>query len=93
MTVGLLVAVAALGVLATWAHLRFWRWKLARPQPYATLVRLATPHGHAELRRIAVPAVADPVPLLLVHGVAVNHRNLDPWGRWSHSRAFAAARA
>jgi pimeloyl-ACP methyl ester carboxylesterase len=55
------------------------------------LVQVATTHGHCELRRVAVPERPDAAPLLLVHGIAVNHRNLDPWGRFSLARALAAA--
>lgn len=82
--------LAALGaglllVLALWVHLRLTvRW-LTRAPTYALEEELATPDGaKLELRRVGVSdgaandgAGADAVPVLLVHGISANHRNLD----------------
>ncbi len=73
----LAVLVAA---VATWAHLRFWVSRLSRQTRYDEVHRIASSDGSAfELRRLrpATPVAALP-PLLMVHGIAINHRNLDP---------------
>lgn len=59
-----------------WLHLWFWVPRLSEAMTYAEELRLPTKDGaHIELRRISGDASG--VPLLMVHGVAVNHRNLD----------------
>ena len=67
-----------------WAHLRFWQNRLQVPLPYASVEELAMPDGGTiELRRIGVDVAAGPagdstpVPVLLIHGLAMNHRNHD----------------
>ncbi|MFZ4576901.1 MAG: alpha/beta fold hydrolase [Myxococcota bacterium] len=81
----------ALLVVAGWAHLRFWTARLTQPMVYASEERVATPDGSAfELRRIPTDPAATPAtelpPVLLVHGVAINHRNLDTHPDWSLAR-------
>lgn len=77
-----LLLLAALA-LATWAHLKFWVARLSRPALYDEEHILATPDdSQVELRRLkpATPAqhAGQPLPpVLLVHGIAMNHRNLD----------------
>ena len=83
--VGWQIAVTVLAVLAlaTWAHVKFWVARLSRPVTYDEMHVIATPDGsHVELRRLRPIAVATPgelalPPVLLVHGIAMNHRNLD----------------
>lgn len=66
--------------LATWAHLKFWVARLTRPTRYDEEHRVASSDGSAyELRRLQPrEAAADQPPVLMVHGIAINHRNLDP---------------
>lgn len=90
----LLVAatLVALGV-ATALHLRFWERRLSVQAPYGEEHRLSTPDGSAiELRRIPPDAPAvDAPPVLLVHGLGANHRNLDVHPRLSLARHLASA--
>lgn len=82
-----LLAIALLA-LATWAHLKFWVARLTRPTRYDEVHRVASGDGSAfELRRLR-PAAPQPAlpPVLLVHGIAINHRNLDPDERLSLAR-------
>lgn len=87
----LLLAVAVLA-LATWAHLNFWVKRLTRPVRYDEEHHLRTPDGSTvELRRLKPPGgheVAGSMlpPVLLVHGIAMNHRNLDADERLSLAR-------
>ena len=76
----------------TGLHLAFWRRKLTRAIAYDETHRIATPDGCAfELRRLQ-PVIPSPeVPLLLVHGVAINHRNLDADANLSLARTLRAA--
>ncbi len=81
----LILAVLA---LATWAHLKFWVARLTRPTRYDEEHRIAASDGGAfELRRLK-PAVSagELPPVLMVHGIAINHRNLDPDERLSLAR-------
>lgn len=85
-----LASVVAFAV-ATWLHLLYWGRRLTLGLPYAELHRIATDDGSAiELRRIASPSSALP-PVLLVHGVGANHRNLDLDDRSSLARHLARA--
>lgn len=62
-----------------WLHTWFWALRLSVLLPYALEERLRTEDGaHIELRRVppVAPALGLP-PILLVHGVAANHRNHD----------------
>ncbi len=89
---GLLLALL-LVALATWGHLVYWTRRLRNSDvlPYDELESLPTPDGgRIELRRLH--AQGEPVgpPLLLVHGLAFNHRNFDIHPDWSLPRWFAA---
>jgi len=82
------IALSALGAVALlalllWTYVRLTvRW-LSRSPRYASEQVLRAPDGgRFELRRIAretSPDGADPagIPVLLVHGICANHRNLD----------------
>lgn len=83
--IGFLLCIETVVVIALWwAHLRFWQNRLAVPLPYASVEELAMPDGGTiELRRIGTPVAAGPagesthIPVLLIHGLAMNHRNHD----------------
>jgi pimeloyl-ACP methyl ester carboxylesterase len=88
-TVAVVVGVALVLWLATWAHLRFWVARLTRPLAYDGQWRIATPDGSAfELRRLQPPHPTTLPPVLLVHGIAINHRNLDPQDDQSLARTL-----
>jgi len=73
------LAAVALAAVATALHVRWWRWRLARPVAYDEVHRVATDDGCAfELRRLRPPAASADPPIILVHGVAINHRSFDP---------------
>ncbi len=76
------------------AHLRYWGRRLTLPLEYATRESLATADGsRIELRQVPVPAgvrLAALPPVLLVHGVAANHRNNDIQPNFSLARHLAA---
>jgi polyhydroxyalkanoate synthase len=71
-----------LGAALWWVHLRFWR-RLSVALPYETVDELTLPDGGViELRRVgrsphASLAESSDVPVLMVHGLAMNHRNHD----------------
>lgn len=84
----LVVGVIALlvgGLVAWWAHLRYWVARLTVEMPYASVESLPTPDGcRIELRHLPAGALEPHAPerpelppLLLVHGVGANHRNND----------------
>ncbi len=76
-TVWYVLAALAFLALATWAHLRFWVARLQKPLNYNETHRIATPDGSAfDLLRLG-PGTSPLPPVLVVHGVAMNHRNLD----------------
>ena len=88
--IGALVGLAGLAV-ATWAHVRYWTRKLTLELSYASCERIETADGNAfELRRIAAVDSAAP-PVLIVHGLAANHRNDDLKEGASLARHLAAA--
>lgn len=88
-TLAAVVAVLLALWLATWAHLRFWVARLTRPLDYDGTWRIGTPDGSAfELRRLQPAAPSALPPLLLVHGIAINHRNLDPDATQSLARTL-----
>lgn len=99
--VWVLAAAVALGALAWIAlrlHLRYWVRRLSVAMEYALEERIATPDGSAiELRRVPRPdaaaegAGAGLPPVLMVHGLAANHRNLDAHPDCSLARHLAAA--
>jgi pimeloyl-ACP methyl ester carboxylesterase len=79
-----IVAVAAIAVavflVASWLHYRYWVARFTVDLPYELEEKIPTEDGCAvELRRL--PASEDHGrqgrPVLLVHGLALNHRNND----------------
>ncbi|MSQ82769.1 MAG: alpha/beta fold hydrolase [Myxococcales bacterium] len=87
-----LAGAAAVGWALGWAHLAFWRQKLCRPVGYDQTHRIATPDGCAfELRRLQPTQLSHQPPVLLCHGVAINHRNLDADENLSLARSLRAA--
>jgi len=74
-----------------WLHLWFWARRLRVEMDYERVLRLpAGDGGHFELRRLTPTCSAAP-PVLLVHGVGVNHRSHDALPEVSLARALAAA--
>ncbi len=69
-------------------HVRLWQWLLGSDLPYESVETLTLPDGGViELRRIAAPSqLRDPTPVLLVHGLAMNHRNHDTHADVSFAR-------
>jgi pimeloyl-ACP methyl ester carboxylesterase len=88
-------AALALLALATWAHLAFWRRRLALPGGAAERLTARTADGWTltlARRRPAPGAPARPWPVLLVHGIAMNRHALDFGGPpTSLAAALAAA--
>ncbi|AGP33664.1 lipase [Sorangium cellulosum] len=86
-----LVALAAIGL---WAHLFYWVKRLTLPLEYSVEEVLRTEDGAPiEIRRVPVPpgaeAQPDLPPILLVHGIAANHRNQDIHPDYSLARHLA----
>lgn len=83
----------AIGALAIWAHVRFWVARIALPLTYSLQERVRCPDGvSVELRRVPIPdgvARAPLPPILLVHGIAANHRNQDLHPDYSLARYLA----
>ena len=74
----ILVGVLASLLVASWAHYVYWVRRFRLSVEYAEHERLRTADGSAiELRRLTPPAMPSLPPVLLVHGVAANHRNVD----------------
>jgi polyhydroxyalkanoate synthase len=81
---GIVLAETLVVLLLWWAHLRFWRGRLELKHHYAHEEELKLPDGGViTLRRIGAPRsddtsrAASDLPVLLVHGLAMNHRNHD----------------
>jgi polyhydroxyalkanoate synthase len=92
-----LASIALVGTalsLLVFGHVLFWRGRFALPLPYDLVDRLACADGvPIELRRVPVPVGvehADLPPVLLVHGIAANHRNQDAHPDHSLARFLAA---
>lgn len=89
------VAIAAAAVaLAAWLHLWFWRGRLGTSMPYAEELTLHTADGaRIELRRAPPEGDAAPglPPVLLVHGLGANHRNVDALPERSFARHLTRA--
>ncbi|WP_437814582.1 alpha/beta fold hydrolase [Sorangium sp. So ce1078] len=86
-----LVVLAAIGL---WAHLFYWVKRLTLPLEYSVEEVLRTEDGAPiEIRRVPVPpgveAQPDLPPILLVHGIAANHRNQDIHPDYSLARHLA----
>lgn len=78
----ILVAIAVASVLlvaASWLHYAYWVRRLTLDLPYEVHEKLTTADGSAiELRRLPrEEGVTEGAPVLLVHGLALNHRNND----------------
>ncbi|MFO0711441.1 MAG: alpha/beta fold hydrolase [Sandaracinus sp.] len=93
MSYGLVLVLAlALFVVASIAHYVFWTRRLERPMTYALSERLETPDGAAiELHRLPGDAPTSPIPVLLVHGVGIDHRNNDMLPEVSLARHLRAS--
>ena len=78
---GTVMTIAALGVaigLLAVLHYTFWMRRLRAPLPYDLHETLTLPDGvRCELRRLQPATPAQTPPVLLVHGIGINHHNLD----------------
>jgi polyhydroxyalkanoate synthase len=90
---GVVLAQVLFALLLWWAHLRFWHWRLGTTRNYDLVEELRLPDGGvAELRRLHASSPADAgaqvsqVPVLLVHGLAMNHHNHDIADQYSLGR-------
>ncbi len=86
-----LVSLGALAVLllATWAHVAFWRRKLSLPLTYDEELRVPVDgNSWCELRRLKPATPSALPPVLMVHGIAINHRNIDAREDVSLARAM-----
>ncbi len=94
-TIWLLIwLVGALAVFAVMAiaHYEFWSRRYSLPMQYALVERIRTEDGAAiELYRLPGPTTQGEVPVLLVHGVGVDHRNNDMLPQASLARHLRAA--
>lgn len=90
------VALAALVLfaLAAFLHYRYWVGRLEVPLEYGLVERLRTADGATiELRQVCASPDAPPSalpPVLLVHGIAIDHRNHDVTADVSLTRYLAA---
>ncbi|WP_437677559.1 alpha/beta fold hydrolase [Sorangium sp. So ce131] len=89
------LALAALAAVALWAHLFYWVKRLTLSLEYSAEEVVKTEDGaRIEIRRVPCPpgAAAQPdlPPILLVHGIAANHRNQDIHPDYSLARHLAA---
>jgi len=86
------LATVLLLLLAAWLHTWLWVRRISLAMPYDLLVRIPTPDGSAfDLRRILPRKNSKLPPVLLVHGIAINHRNLDAHPDCSLARSLAAS--
>lgn len=75
--IGFGLAALLLVLVASYLHYRYWVGRFTLSLEYELLVRVPTDDGSAiELRRLPAFERSGP-PVLLVHGIAVNHRNND----------------
>jgi polyhydroxyalkanoate synthase len=85
-----LALLAFVVLVAWWAHLRFWSKRLSVLVSYELEESLHMPDGgRIVLRRLRGTAQKSDVPVLLVHGIAVNHRNNDLLPERSFARFLA----
>jgi polyhydroxyalkanoate synthase len=83
-----LLALVVLG--AWWAHLRFWSKRLSVSVSYELEETLRMPDGgRIVIRRLRSAVDSAQPPVLLVHGIAVNHRNNDLVPERSFARFLA----
>ncbi len=87
------VATIVLVLGLTLAHVRFWVARLGMPLEYSLHEQLRCGDGAiVELRRVPIPDGVPRAPLppvLLVHGLAANHRNQDLHPDYSLARHLA----
>ena len=91
-----LLAGGAAFVVAAWAHLAFWNPRLddSDQLPYDELHTLSGHDGAPyELRRLSPASASGRPPLLMIHGIAFNHRNVDAnpqrsLPRWLRERGY-----
>ncbi len=89
--IALAVAVALVALTASWLHYRYWVRRFTLELDYELVERVATEDGSAiELRRVPADDRSGP-PVLLVHGLALNHRNNDMREDLSLGRHLARA--
>lgn len=86
------LAFAAVAAAAFWAHLRYWVARLTLPLQYSEEEVLSTADGaRIEIRRLPrLNEAPELPPVLLVHGIAANHRNQDIHPDYSLARHLAA---
>src|SRR5262245_56346522 len=84
------VAIAfAIGVAVR--HERYWVRRLSLELEYELVEKVEAPDGGVfELRRLPRKGASDGEPILLVHGVACNHRNQDVHPDYSLARYLAS---
>jgi polyhydroxyalkanoate synthase subunit PhaC len=78
--IGIAIAVLCAGAIATWLHYRYWVSRFTLSLAYELHEKVKTDDGSAiELRRLPPPSAGprSGPPILLVHGIAINHRNHD----------------
>lgn len=86
-----LALLVALGV-ASFAHYAFWTRRYEIPMAYALSLRLPTEDGAAiEVHRLPGEPTPGLPPVLLVHGVGIDHRNNDMLPQASLARHLRAA--
>lgn len=77
-----------------WVHLHYWVGRIRVPLIYASFERIPCDDGgFVELRRVPIPegvVPADLPPIVLMHGLAANHRNQDLHPDHSLARHLAA---
>jgi polyhydroxyalkanoate synthase len=79
------------GLIATYLHYRYWVKRFTLELEYDLEDKVQTADGSSiELRRLPAVARSGP-PVLLVHGLALNHRNHDMRADLSLGRHLAAA--
>ena len=84
---GLVVVLVAIA-----AHYAFWTRRFAIDMAYAHVEQLSTPDGAAiELYRLPGETKHGSVPVLLVHGVGIDHRNNDMVPQVSLARHLRAS--
>jgi polyhydroxyalkanoate synthase len=87
----LFFALLGTAVFVLWfLHLAFWSKRLSVQLTYAFEEEIALPDGGTiMLRRLREGVQSDEPPILLVHGIAVNHRNNDAFPDHSFARFLA----
>ena len=93
LVIAAILLAVLLGAAGFWAHVRYWVRRLTVSMSYALEERIPTEDGSAiELRRVppAGPGGETLPPVLLVHGLAANHRNVDLSPDLSLARHLAA---